>query len=105
MARRPTRLTQCTCSICRRYGALWAYCTRATATVLTDASKEAFYCWNDKVIEFYHCRTCGCVTRYESVEKSRDSRIAVNARMLDSQEIQNVRVRTFDGAVTWRYLD
>lgn len=105
VARRPRTLTQCTCSICRRYGALWAYCTRRTARVLGDPAVETAYRWNDKVIEFYHCKTCGCMTRYESVEKSDSSRIAVNARMMSPGAIDGIRIRTFDGADTWKYLD
>ncbi len=105
IARRPTRLTQCTCSICRRYGALWLYRTRRSARVVSDRSAERFYSWNDECIEFYHCRTCGCVTHYESVEKNPDSRIAINARMLPPEVIADVRIRTFDGAASWKYLD
>jgi hypothetical protein len=63
------------------------------------------YVWNDKVIEFYHCTHCGCVTHYESVEKSLSSRIAVNARMLSPEDIAGARLRTFDGAIAWKYLD
>ena len=58
------------------------------------------YLWNDKVIEFYHCNTCGCLTHYESTEKLGDSRVAVNARMLMPVEIAGISVRTFDGANT-----
>jgi hypothetical protein len=101
----PKTLTQCTCSVCRRYGALWFYRTRKTARVLSDPKVETSYTWNDKVLEFYHCNTCGCVTRYESVEKLDDSRIAVNARMLLPDDIGDIKVRTFDGAKTWKYLD
>jgi hypothetical protein len=101
----PETLTQCTCSICRRYGALWAYRTRTTARVTSKPEAEAAYIWNDRVIEFYHCNTCGCMTRYEDVEKSADSRIAVNARMMPPEAIAGLRVRTFDGAETWKYLD
>ncbi|HUF73872.1 MAG TPA: hypothetical protein VMR74_13340 [Gammaproteobacteria bacterium] len=36
--------------------------------------------------------------------KSRDSRIAVNARMISPEEVDGVRIRTFDGADTWKYL-
>ncbi len=95
---KPESLTQCNCSICRRYGALWAYCTRATARVLTGSEAETAYVWNDRVIEFYHCNTCGCMTRYEDVEKNADSRIAVNARMLAPEDIEGISVRFFDGA-------
>jgi hypothetical protein len=105
LVRKPKSLTQCTCSICRRYGALWAYCTRKSARVLTAPELETAYRWNDKAIEFFHCHQCGCMTRYESVDKSVASRIAVNARMMSPQDIEGVEIRTFDGADTWKYID
>jgi hypothetical protein len=98
-------LTQCTCSICRRVGALWVFHTRKTARVLSKPEAENSYTWNEKTLEFYHCKTCGCITRYESIEKSDDSRIAVNARMLRAEAVAGIRVRTFDGAHTWKYVD
>ena len=101
----PESVTQCTCSICRRYGAHWAYCTRRTARVLSEPDKMSAYIWGDRMIEFYHCKRCGCLTHSESVEKTDDSRIAVNARMLAPADVAGVKVRTFDGADTWAYLD
>lgn len=103
--RKPQSLTQCSCSICRRYGALWAYCTRKTAHVLSTPGATKPYLWNDKVIEFYHCGTCGCLTHYEGIKKTDDDRIAVNARMMSPRDVADVRIRTFDGADTWKYLD
>ncbi len=105
LERKPRSLTRCTCSICRRYGARWAYCTRRTASVYSDPGALAAYTWGDATIEFYHCRRCGCLTHYESVDKNEGSRIAVNARMLPPEDTAGIRVRTFDGAATWRYLD
>lgn len=105
IARRPMALTRCTCSICHRYGALWIYRTRKTARVIATTRAIKPYSWNDKVIEFYHCKECGCLTHYESVDKSPGGRIAVNARMLSPTEISGIRIRTFDGANTWKYLD
>ena len=105
VAEKPQSLTQCTCSICHRYGAQWAYCTRSTATVSCDPDAVSVYVWGDKSIEFYFCNTCGCLTHYESVEKFDDSRIAVNARMLTPIDTGDIRIRTFDGADTWKYLD
>jgi hypothetical protein len=104
VSRRPRSLTQCTCSICHRYGALWAYFTRRTARVFSARGVTSAYKWNDEVIEFHHCKKCGCLTHYQSTTKSRDSRIAVNARMLPAADIAGVRIRTFDGAKTWKYL-
>ena len=101
----PTFLTQCTCSICRRYGAQWAYGTRETVTVQSEPDAVKSYAWGDKSIEFYHCKTCGCLTHYESVDKHEASRIAVNARMMSPQDIEGIRLRTFDGADTWKFVD
>ena len=101
----PDTLTQCTCSICRRYGALWAYCSRDTARVVSGHDSETAYTWGDELIEFCHCNTCGCVTHYEDVEKLEESRLAVNARMIAPQETARLRIRTFDGADTWTYVD
>ena len=62
------------------------------------------YLWGDKTIEFYHCKYCGCVTHYESIEKDDNSRIAVNARTMLPADIADVPVRTFDGAASWEYV-
>lgn len=105
VARKPRSLTECTCSICRRYGARWAYYTRRTAKVLCAAGAVSAYAWGDKRLEFYHCNTCGCLTHYESTDKSEQGRIAVNARMFAPDELAGIRIRTFDGADTWKYLD
>ncbi len=101
----PETLTQCTCSICHRYGAQWAYGTRSNVTVDCDTDAFSAYTWGDRQLEFYHCRSCGCLTHYESVEKDDDSRIAVNARMMRREDTSSIRLRTFDGAETWKYLD
>ena len=105
MAFKPDSLTECTCSICRRYGARWAYGNRGNVTVRCEPDAVTAYVWGDREIEFYHCTTCGCLTHSESVDKGADSRIAVNARMLAPDDLVGIPLRTFDGAETWRYLD
>jgi len=101
----PKWLTQCTCSICRRYGTLWGHLTRKTARVSFEPGAASAYVWNDKVIEFYHCNTCGCVTHYEGMEKTEEERVSVNFRMFAPEEIEDIEVRIFDGADTWKFLD
>ena len=102
---KPESLTQCTCSICHRLGAQWAYYTRQQVRVSGSMDARKAYMWGDECIEFYHCRNCGCTTHYESVEKDADSRIAVNSRMMRREDVEGIRVRTFDGADTWEFLD
>jgi len=101
----PDTVTECNCSICRRYGARWAYGTRANVSVRCSDDATRAYVWGDREIEFYHCTTCGCLTHYESVTKTDESRIAVNARTMAPEDTARIPVRTFDGADTWQYLD
>jgi len=105
VSEKPESLTQCTCSICRRYGALWAYFTSETTRVISAPGSVKGYRWNDKFIEFCHCKTCGCMTHYRATKKYKNNRVAVNARMMEPSDIEGIEVRTFDGADTWEYLD
>lgn len=101
----PESVTECNCSICRRYAALWAYYTRGQVTFNGSPETMSAYCWGDRDIEFYHCKNCGCITHYESVEKLASSRVAVNARMLPPELISGIPIKRFDGAVTWKFLE
>lgn len=101
----PDTLVQCTCSICRRYGALWAFCSTDTAVVNAAANGLASYIWGDRQIAFQHCSVCGCVTHYDSLNAEEPRRLAVNARMLSAQQTRDIKVQTFDGADTWQFID
>lgn len=105
MARKPRQLTDCNCSICRRYGTLWAYYSRKTVRVVRGTDAMSAYVWGDGTLEFYHCNTCGCVTHHERVKKASDSTVAVNARTMEPDAIASLRIRKLDGASTWKYLD
>jgi len=105
LARVPESVTECNCSICGRYGARWAYYERKTARIVDPAGLLRSYSWGDKEIEFCHCSRCGCLTHYENLEKEPESRIAVNARMLDAAKVAQIPVRHFDGAVSWEYVE
>ena len=99
----PEEAKACNCSICRRLGAIWAYYLPAEVTTpaadLTDP-----YMWGDRMIAFHRCRTCGCATHWLSLDPT-TRRMGVNARMFDPQVMAGIRVRPFDGAETWRFLD
>ena len=103
--RKPGSVTECNCSICRRYGARWAYYTRKLVQISSGPDSTTAYVWGDRMIEFYHCNICGCVTHYESVNKTDDSRVAVNARMMSADIVSCVPVKKFDGADTWKYIE
>ena len=100
----PEDFTDCNCSICRRYGAWWAYYSPKQVRFSPAVPVTDVYIWGDKMLEFHRCRACGCVTHWVSVDKTRD-RMGVNARMMDLAVTKAVRVRRLDGADTWEFLD
>jgi len=105
LPQRPRQLTSCNCSICRRYGTLWAYYMLRDVKVHAKRGTLKNYSWGEKSLRFVRCGTCGCITHWEPVQRKKTSRIGVNARNLEPRLLANVRVRRLDGASTWKYLD
>lgn len=95
-------VTECNCSICRRLGAQWAYFRPDEVKVVSTGEGTGIYMWNDKEIEFHHCRNCGCTTHYESLGEN--PRRAVNARLIAIEHVKGTPVRRFDGASTFQAL-
>jgi hypothetical protein len=100
----PTDVTDCNCSICRRYGTLWAYYPTARVRFVEPVGATDIYMWDDRAIEFHRCKTCGCVTHWSPVDPER-GRTGVNARLMEPEVLAAARVRRLDGAVTGKYLD
>ncbi|HEY1991659.1 MAG TPA: GFA family protein [Gammaproteobacteria bacterium] len=99
----PQQVTSCNCSICRRYGTLCAYYRPSQVRVSGETDT---YRWGDKSIAFHRCTDCGCVTHWTAVDPKIDQdRMGVNARMLAPELLAQARVRRFDGADTWGFLD
>jgi hypothetical protein len=99
----PREVTACNCSICRRIGALWAYYERGEIG-LNRAGSTRPYVWGDRMLAFHRCRNCGCVTHWLSLNGAYP-RMAINARMMDCVDVDKVRIRHFDGAKSWTYVD
>lgn len=100
----PADVTECNCSICRRYAVLWAYYTPLAQVDRVRLGATDVYQWNDRGIEFHRCAACGCVTHWWPVDAARD-RCGVNARLLAPEVLAQARVRHLDGAVSERYRD
>ena len=103
--RKPRSLTSCNCSICRRYGTLWAYYKASDVRVASAPGATRSYSWGDKSLRFVRCGKCGCITHWEATHPTVTSRMGVNARNFDPAAIATVRVRRLDGASTWKFLD
>ena len=102
ISRAPDEVTDCNCTMCRRYGALWAYYSPKDVTVpsgLTDTFSRG-----PKLSDFHRCKICGCVTHWSALDKTYD-RMGVNARLMEPEVLARARIRRFDGLDTWKLLD
>lgn len=95
----PSEVTGCNCSICRRYGGLWAYYPPDRVRVSPPDLPTDVYMWDDRSIEFHRCRHCGCVSHWAPVDRGRD-RMGVSARLMAPEVPAAARVRYLDGANT-----
>jgi hypothetical protein len=98
-------LTSCNCSICRRYGALWAYYAQGSVKIESPDGGLSKYSWNRKIRVYYRCKKCGCVTHYVHRKKHEGATIAVNAVNFEPSALIGARIRHFDGAASWKFVD
>lgn len=98
-------LTECNCSICRRLGTIWAHARIDQISIHKPEGSTTSYRWGDENLAFHTCKTCGCTTHWENLQPQDDSVMAVNVRLVDPVQTSDLRIRRFDGADSWQYLD
>lgn len=103
-ARMPRQVTQCNCSVCRRYGTLWAYYPRSAVSITAPRGALEHYSRRARGLMFGRCRSCGCVIYWDGRSKDRDRRMGINMRLFDHALMATVPVKLLDGDKTWRVL-
>jgi hypothetical protein len=103
--RRPRAVTSCNCSICRRYGALWAYYKASSVRLVAPRGATDEYAWGHRRLKFVRCGNCGCVVCWQRRVASRDAYTGVNMRNFDPDQLGAVRIRKLDGAATCKYVE
>jgi hypothetical protein len=102
--RKPRSLTNCNCSICRRYGVLWAYYKDPEVQLTASPGATDEYVWGDRSLKFIRCRACGCVMQWKSLQVGKRTSTGVNGRNFEPAALGAVRIRLLDGAETWKYV-
>jgi hypothetical protein len=103
----PDKVTRCTCSLCSKRGALWAYYTPAQFRLTTPREHVSTYRWQSKTVAHHFCGTCGCSTYSESPDWSKgepdftNPKIGINARLFDDFDLDKVPVTVIDGKNLW----
>jgi hypothetical protein len=94
----PESVTACNCTICRRYGALWAYGhIRHDIHIVGDT--DQYRRSDGGAIDYHFCANCGCTTHYVAVRPGEDGRhwSAVNLRLTEPELVAKLPIDHFDG--------
>jgi hypothetical protein len=97
----PASATACNCSVCRRYGGLWAYGHEGEE--ITVSGETRTYSWGDNRLAFHACPTCGCIAYWSPLRAGEDGRrrMGVNLRLADPAQVGAIPVNHLDGIDTW----
>ena len=96
----PESATACNCTLCRRYGVLWAYDFEGERISVSGPTRAYV---RGKTTEFHFCPVCGCVAfwRARSVGADGRRRIAVNIRLTEPEPVAHLPIDHFDGLVSF----
>jgi len=99
----PDGATACSCTVCRRYGVLWAY-DYVDEGIRVSGRTQAYV--RGHSIEFHFCPTCGCVVCWRGREADEAGRIrtAVNLRLAEPEAVAHIPIDHFDGLDTFADL-
>src|SRR3954470_20756049 len=97
----PGSITACNCTLCRRYGVLWAYDYENERIRISGPSKT--YTRSGKIpsLEIHFCPNCGCVLCWRGLRLDKDGRrrIAVNVRLAGAGPVGALLIFHFCGVV------
>ena len=95
--------TACNCTVCRRYGVLWAYDYEGERIKVSGKTQPYI---RGKAIEFHFCPVCGCVVFWRACREEKDGRrrIAVNLRLAAPEAVAQIPIDHFDGLDTFEDL-
>lgn len=96
----PGPVTACNCTLCRRYGALWAYDFEHGRIALLGPTRAYTRIGKrDPALEIRFCPACGCVVCWRGLRLEADGRrrIAVNVRLAEPEAVAHLPIDHFDG--------
>ncbi|MGZ5929593.1 MAG: GFA family protein [Rhizomicrobium sp.] len=97
----PESATACNCTVCRRYGVLWAYDFEGERIHVAGPTRA--YAWGERSIGFHFCQHCGCIAYWRGIAPRADGRrrIAVNLRLAEPDQVADIAMRHFNG-LEWK---
>ena len=96
----PGSITACNCTLCRRYGALWAYDYENERIHITGPTVAYTRAGTpDPSLEIRFCPTCACVVCWRGLRLDDQGRrrMAVNVRLAPPEAVADLAIDHFDG--------
>jgi len=103
----PGSITACNCTLCRRYGVLWAYDYEGERITVSGETASYTRAGRDNPsLEILFCPTCACVLSWRSMhlQKGGRRRMAVNMRLASPDLVADLPIDHFDGLDTFEDL-
>ena len=100
----PESATACNCTICRRYGALWAYDFEGEKIKLSGPTRA--YMWGERISVFISA-SIAAVSPIGAAASPREDgrrRVGVNLRMAEPKAVGQIPIHHLDGLETWKKL-
>jgi hypothetical protein len=93
----PESATACNCTVCRRYGVLWAYDYAGERIRVAGPTRS--YVRGSASLGFHFCPECACVAYWRANQPDKDGRrrIAVNLRLAEPEAVAAIPIDHFDG--------
>lgn len=92
----PESATTCSCTACRRYGALWAY-GREGEDITVSGSTHTYT--EGRWVRFHFCGECGCMVYWRALKPNASGafQMGVNLRMSDPEAVATIPINRHDG--------
>jgi hypothetical protein len=88
-------VADCNCSICTKFGYLHLIVPADRFKLISGREGLSTYTFNTQVAKHYFCSTCGVKSFY--IPRSHPDGVSVNARCIDSDTIESISVKPFNG--------
>lgn len=99
----PGPATACNCTLCRRYGALWAY-DYEDERIRVSGPTRSYRCVDIETptLEILFCPTCAGVICWRGLELEDDGRrrVAINLRLAPPEAVADLPIDHFEGLVS-----
>jgi len=100
----PGPITACNCTLCHRYGALWAYDFEGERVAVTGKTASFRRLGKtDPALEIVFCPSCAGVLAWRGLRLDEDGRrrMAVNVRLSSVDKVGHLPIDHFDGLDTF----